>query len=73
MDDAIKWLAGQGSATAADFRAHFGQRADQMREGLAAHGYTQQRDGRIALTEAGLRKLAAISEVEGIGNGVGEG
>lgn len=59
MDDALKWVAEQGSATADDFRAHFRQRADQLREGIAAHGYTQQRDGRIALSEAGLRRLEA--------------
>lgn len=58
MDDALKWVAGQGSATADDFREQFRGRADQLREGIAAHGYTQQRDGRIALSEAGLRRLA---------------
>lgn len=59
MIDALKWLGEQGSASIDDFRAHFRQRADQLRDGIAAHGYTQQRDGRIALSEAGLRRLEA--------------
>lgn len=59
MIEALTWLAEQGSASVADFRAHFRQRADQLRDGIAAHGYTQQRDGRIALSEAGLRRLEA--------------
>ena len=50
MIDALKWLGEQGSASIADFRAHFRQRADQLREGIAAHGYTQQSDGQIALS-----------------------
>lgn len=58
MIDALKWLGEQGSASIDDFRAHFRQRADQLREGIGAHGYTQQSDGQIALSEAGLRRLA---------------
>ena len=69
MDDALKWLGEQGSASVDDFRAHFRQRADQLREGIIAHGYTQQHDGRIALSEAGLRRVAAISKLERIRNG----
>lgn len=69
MIDALKWLGEQGSASIDDFRAHFRQRADQMREGIIAHGYTQQHDGRIALSEAGLRRVAAISKLERIRNG----
>lgn len=69
MIDALKWLGEQGSASVDDFRAHFRQRADQMREGIIAHGYTQQHDGRIALSEAGLRRVAAISKLERIRNG----
>ena len=57
MIDALKWLGEQGSASVDDFRAHFRQRADQLREGIIAHGYTQQHDGRIALSEAGLARL----------------
>ena len=69
MIDALKWLGEQGSASVDDFRAHFRQRADQLREGIIAHGYTQQHDGRIALSEAGLRRVAAISKLERIRNG----
>ena len=69
MIEALKWLGEQGSASIADFRRHFRQRADQLREGITAHGYTQQRDGRIALSEAGLRRVAAISKLERIRNG----
>lgn len=50
MIEALKWLGEQGSASIADFRRHFRQRADQLREGIIAHGYTQQHDGQIALS-----------------------
>lgn len=69
MIEALEWLGEQGSASIADFRRHFRQRADQLREGIAAHGYTQQRDGQIALSVAGLRRVAVISKLDGTGNG----
>lgn len=67
LNDALRWLASELSADARDFRQHFGKGADDLRDGLVAHGWAKadRRLGRYAVNEAGLRKLDAMGGVDG--------
>ncbi len=59
LNEALNWLASELSADAQDFRAHFKQGADDLRDGLFAQGLAKQQGGRYAVTPAGLRVLDA--------------
>lgn len=59
--DALRWLAAELSADADDFRTHFRRGADDLRDGLVAHGWAKhdRRQGRYAINDAGLARLEA--------------
>jgi len=59
--DALQWLAAELSADTDDFRAHFKEGADDLRDGLVAQGWAKhdRRQGRYAINDAGLARLEA--------------
>lgn len=64
--ESVRWLAGELSASAGEWRARWRQRADTLREGVAARGYSIRRGGRDGVSAAGLRMLDAQ---QGAGDG----
>ena len=65
--EALRWLAEELSASDADFRERFKKGADDLRDGLIAHGFAKvdKKQGRYAVNESGLRKLEAMGGVDG--------
>lgn len=65
--EALKWLAAEVSADRDEFRAKFKQGADDLRDGLVAHGLARygRKVDRWAVSEAGGRMLDAEAAVDG--------
>jgi hypothetical protein len=60
IDDAIRFLGEEVSATRDEFlQAHY-PGGDMLLTGLQTGGYLRQRDGRMALSGDGLRRLEAV-------------
>ena len=57
--EALRWLAEELSANDADFRERFKKGADDLRDGLVAHGFAKvdKKQGRYAINDQGLRRL----------------
>lgn len=66
IGDALRWLSSEFSATAGDFRAEFKRDADDLRDGLMAHGYAihDKRQDRYAVSDVGRRRLAEVEPAE---------
>lgn len=64
--EALKWLAAEVSADAYEFRAKFKQGADDLRDGLVAHGLARhsRKLDRWAISDAGGRMLDAEASVD---------
>jgi hypothetical protein len=59
IHDALRWLAAEFSATRDDFRSAHKAGSDMLLDGIVSHGYASEREGRYALTDAGLRAMEA--------------
>lgn len=57
--EALRWLAEELSANDADFRERFKKGADDLRDGLVAHGFAKvdKKQGRYTINDQGLRRL----------------
>lgn len=56
---AIRTLATEVSADRVEFRRAIGQGADDLLDGLMAHGYAMRQGDRYAVSPAGFRRLEA--------------
>lgn len=58
IDDGLRWLSSQFSASREEFqRAH----GAQLLDGVLSHGYVRQnREGRIAVSDTGRKRLADV-------------
>ena len=67
LDQALQWLAGEISADNRDFRAQFGQGADDLRDGLRAQGLAihDRKQDRYAVSRAGFAKMEAMGGADG--------
>lgn len=66
IGDALRWLSSEFSATTGDFRSEFKRDADELRDGLVAHGYAihDKRQDRYAVSDVGRRRLADVGIAE---------
>lgn len=58
MTDGLQYLAGQFSATPDEFKRANQPGGDMLLMGLVSKGYANERGGRVAVSDAGRRKLA---------------
>ena len=60
--DALQWLAGSLSADRHDFRRQFKAGADDLRDGLVAHGWAthDRKQDRYGVSKAGFGRLADV-------------
>lgn len=65
--EALQWLSAEFSADRQDFRRKFHKGADDLRDGLVAHGlaFRDKRQDRYAVSAAGFRRLADVEQVVG--------
>ena len=66
LDEALRWLSGEFSATSDEFRSEFKWDADTLRDGLMAQGYAihDKRQDRYAVSDAGRRRMADVEPAE---------
>ena len=57
IDASLRWLAGEFSATPDEFRAQHREGSDMLLTGLRTHGFVNERDGRIGVSDAGQARL----------------
>lgn len=65
ITDGLRWLAGEFSATRDEFRAALQPDGAALLEGCQSLGYVHGPRDRIAVSAAGRRRLAAVSDDEG--------
>lgn len=62
--EGIRYLAGEFSATADEFRRDNAPGGEMLLEALLSHGYAIETRGRFAASRVGLRRLADVEPVE---------
>lgn len=60
LHDALRWLAAEFSATPDEFRSEHKAGSDMLLTALLSLGYARQANGRVAITEAGRRRVEAL-------------
>jgi len=56
----LKWLAGEFSATADEFRSAHKAGSDMLLTGIVSQGYAREQRGRYAVTDAGMARMADV-------------
>lgn len=64
VDEALKWLAENFSATADEFRKHHGEGGDMLLTALISRGYALTAAGRVAVSTQGRARLADTMPVD---------